>query len=330
MTIAAATWSACSASTRRPTGRTRSTARAGRTRRPTATPTSSIELLHARGDEPLAVLGPTVRLDFEGDQWTFFKPDPPRPRALFGVDIHEMQPYRPLPDQIAELLGRGRTMTVELDAWFLPDTSATSYRAEHVKTSIIPEAIDPARRAAALLPQRVAVRARGCRLPRHLPARSDSMPTVLPPYTELVSFDAGPRRDGAGPARARRSTRSAITWRSAPASDPFARFGTHLAAELPDLLAGDAAAYHAYAFATVRMAGAGFELLRGPRRLAPRRRRRVRRRGPGAGSSMAPRCSASSSPGSAHSIRTRPMAAMRGPGRGRHGRASGARSAERR
>src|SRR5207244_4485377 len=33
-----------------------------------------IELLHARGDEPLAAMGFTVRMDFEGDQWTFFKP----------------------------------------------------------------------------------------------------------------------------------------------------------------------------------------------------------------------------------------------------------------
>ena len=60
-----------------------------------------IELLHARGDEPLAVLGSTVRLDFEGDQWTFFKPHPADLEGLFGIDIHEMQPYRPLPSQIA-------------------------------------------------------------------------------------------------------------------------------------------------------------------------------------------------------------------------------------
>ena len=32
-------------------------------------------------------------------------------------------------------------------------------------------------------------------------------------------------------------------------------------ADLPGLLAGDAALYHAYTFATFRMAGAGFELL---------------------------------------------------------------------
>jgi len=99
-----------------------------------------IELLHAHGDEPLAALGSNVRMDFEGDQWTFFKPSPSDIESLFGVDIHEMQPYRPLPLQIAELLGQGRTLTVEVDAWHLPDTLATSYRTEHVKSSIAAEA----------------------------------------------------------------------------------------------------------------------------------------------------------------------------------------------
>ena len=33
-----------------------------------------IELLHACGYEPLAAFGHLTRMDFEGDQWTFFKP----------------------------------------------------------------------------------------------------------------------------------------------------------------------------------------------------------------------------------------------------------------
>ena len=42
-------------------------------------------------------------MDFEGDQWTFFKPLAVDIETLFGVDIHEMQPYRPMPDQVAEV-----------------------------------------------------------------------------------------------------------------------------------------------------------------------------------------------------------------------------------
>jgi hypothetical protein len=48
-----------------------------------------------------------------------------------------------------------------------------------------------------------------------------------------------------------------------PGDNPFPRFAVHLHDELPDLLTGDAERYHAYAFATSRMAGAGFEILAG-------------------------------------------------------------------
>ena len=61
-----------------------------------------VELLHAHGDEPLAAMGFLVRMDFEGDQWTFFKSPPDDLERLFGVDIHGMQPYRALTTQVEE------------------------------------------------------------------------------------------------------------------------------------------------------------------------------------------------------------------------------------
>jgi Domain of unknown function (DUF1839) len=217
-----------------------------------------IELLHGRGDEPLAAMGTTVRLDFEGDQWTFFKPDPADLERLFGIDIHEMQPYRPIPTEIAELLGQGRTMTVELDAWFLPDTAATSYRTEHVKTTVIPEAIDLADGRLHYFHNGSLYALDGADYRGIFRIGIDD-PTVLPPYTELVRFDSGPRLEGAA---LRDEARQRLRYhldRVHP-GNPFERFGARLADDLPALLAGDDAGYHAYAFATVRMAGAGFEL----------------------------------------------------------------------
>jgi hypothetical protein len=213
-----------------------------------------IELLHARGDEPLAAIGATARLDFEGDQWTFFKPDPGDLKRLYGVDVHEMQPYRPLPDQIAEQLAAGRTMTVELDAWFLPDTAATSYRTAHVKTTVIAEAID---RDAEVL--RYFHNAGLYELSGE-DYRGIFTPGALPPYCELVRFDAGPRLEGEA---LRAAARSLLARHVAlrPATNPFERFGVALERELPGLLQGDPEHYHAYAFATVRMVGSGFELL---------------------------------------------------------------------
>jgi hypothetical protein len=218
-----------------------------------------IELVHARGDEPLAALGCLVRTDFEGDQWTFFKPPPDDLEALFGIDIHEMQPYRSLPLQIAEQIGAGRTIIVELDSWFLPDTQATSYRNEHVKTSVAVEAIDLERRWMRYFhgPGLFELEAEDYDGVFRLAGEPD--PWILPPYTELVRFDAGPRLEGD---ELRRASRDSLRrhLRHRPAANPFAGFGRQLELELPSLLDGGLEAYHAYAFATVRMVGAAFEL----------------------------------------------------------------------
>jgi Domain of unknown function (DUF1839) len=218
-----------------------------------------IELLHARGLEPLAAMSCAVRMDFEGDQWTFLKPFPEDLERLFGVDIHEMQPYRPLTEQIAEQIACGRTLIVELDSWYLPDTSSTSYRAEHVKSSIVAEAIDPDSQRlhyfhATGLYELSDEDFRGVfRLGR--PFSED----VLPPYTELVRFDAGaPLGDEDLRDAARTLLRRDLD--HGPRDNPFVRFAAQLERDLPRLLAGDAADYHAYAFATVRMAGSAFEV----------------------------------------------------------------------
>jgi hypothetical protein len=218
-----------------------------------------IELLHARGEEPLAAMGCTVRMDFEGDQWTFFKPFPEDLEQLFGVDVHEMQPYRPLPEQAAEQIAQGQTLIVELDSWHLPDTAATSYRSEHVKSSVVVEAIDTTGERlryfhATGLYELAGEDYRGVfRLGR--PFSED----VLPPYTELVRFDAGPRLRGE---ELRDAARDLLRGHLArrPATNPFLRFSAQLERDLPRLLDGDAGDYHAYAFATVRMAGSAFEV----------------------------------------------------------------------
>ena len=173
-----------------------------------------------------------------------------------------MQPYRPLPEQIAEQLAAGRTMIVELDAWYLPDTAATSYRARARQ--------DDDRRPRRSTARRERLRyfhnaglyeleRRG--LPRLLPARRPARPALLPPYTELVRFDAGRAADRARRCATRRATLLRRHLALRPAANPFVRFGAALERDLPALLEGDPPHYHAYAFATVRMVGSGFELL---------------------------------------------------------------------
>ncbi|HWG07946.1 MAG TPA: DUF1839 family protein [Solirubrobacteraceae bacterium] len=218
-----------------------------------------IEFLHARGDEPLAMMGCVLRVDFEGDQWTFFKPVPEQIELLYGVDIHEMQPYRPLPEQIAEQIARERTIIVELDSFYLPDTESTSYRHEHVKSSVVAESID-----------RENERLRYFHGPGYYELEGEDYrgvfrlgrpfsDDVLPPYTELVRLDVhAPLRGEELRAAARELLVEHVARRPRP--NPFVRFGHQLAADLPRLLEGDHAAYHDYAFATVRMVGSAFEV----------------------------------------------------------------------
>lgn len=218
-----------------------------------------IELLHACGYEPLAAFAHLVRMDFEGDQWTFFKPPPDDLERLFGVDIHEMQPYRSLPVQIAEQLAGGRTVIVELDSWFLPDTAATSYRAEHVKTSVAADAIDLDAEVLRYFHGPGLFELAGEDF-RGIFRLDGTDADALPPYMELVRFDAGPRLCG-DELRAASAALLARHLRRRPERNPFTRFGQQLSATLPELLAQGAGAYHAYAFATVRMAGSAFEVL---------------------------------------------------------------------
>ncbi|HTX46911.1 MAG TPA: DUF1839 family protein [Solirubrobacteraceae bacterium] len=218
-----------------------------------------IELLHARGDEPLAMLGFIVGTDWEGDQFTYAKPPYADMERLFGVGVHEMLPYLTVPEHIEQQLTLGRTVLVEIDAWYLPDTAATSYRREHLKTTVAPETID-----------RDAERMRYFHNGgffeldgedyrgafRMLPHFTED---VMEPFIELVRFDAGPRFTG-DELQARARELLAYHYERRPARNPFIAWGKQLQNDLPRLLDGDAEDYHAYAFVTVRMVGSAFEL----------------------------------------------------------------------
>jgi hypothetical protein len=218
-----------------------------------------IELLHGCGYEPLAAFGHLLRMDFEGDQWTFFKPPPEDLELLFGLDIHEMQPYRPLPVQIAEQIERGRTIIVELDSWYLPDTASTSYRSEHVKTSIAADAIDLDTQTLRYFHSAGLHELHGEDYRGVFRIGGPVSDDVLPPYTELARFDAGAPLRG-DPLRAAALVLLRRHLAKRPATNPFERFGVQLTRELPALLEYGLEEYHAYAFATVRMAGSAFEI----------------------------------------------------------------------
>jgi hypothetical protein len=214
-----------------------------------------IELLHAHGIDPASTMSFACTVGFEEDQWTFFKLPLDQILHFCGIECHEMQLYRPTVGHVVEQLRRGRTMIIETDSFYLPDTAGTSYRSAHSKSSIAIEAIDTA----------------GERLHYFHGAGSHALSgedfrgvfrlgrtfsgDVLPPYAELVRFDAGPRLDGDDLRRAAFDMlRQHLARR--PRRNPWLEFGARVVSDLPDLVSGAASSH--VAFATVRQCGAAF------------------------------------------------------------------------
>ena len=210
-----------------------------------------IELLHAHGREPLAGLGCALSLDHEGDQFTFFKPRQDEIEALYGIDIHELQPYRSFTSHLENQMAQGNTLIVEVDAWWLPDTRGMSYRSAHVKTSIAVDTLEPDRL--------VYFHGNGLYELTGEDRARVLVPDGLPGYVEVVRFDAGPRLEGEElRAVARELLRDHLLRR--PSRSPFVAFGEQLGRELDDVLAMSPEDVHVFAFATTRMAGAAMAL----------------------------------------------------------------------
>jgi hypothetical protein len=219
-----------------------------------------IELVNARGDEALAMLGSIVRTDWEGDQFTYAKPLAADLDRLYGIDIHEMLPYRTLPEHIEEQLTQGRTVLVEIDAYYLPDTATTSYRREHLKTTVAPEAIDRAGEWMRYFHNAGFYELEGEDYRGAFRMLDHFTEDVMDPFTEVVTFDAGPRLTGEGLRAAAREL-LAHHLRRRPTRNPFEAWADQLEHDLPRLLEGSEEDYHEYAFVTARMVGSAFELL---------------------------------------------------------------------
>jgi hypothetical protein len=219
-----------------------------------------IELLHSRGLEPRAGLAFTLGLDFEGDQYTFFKYPHRDLRVLYGIDVQELNIWHPLTRHAAEQCALGRVLMPEVDAFFLPDTAGVSYRYEHGKTTIAIAAIDVEREELRYF------HARGF----HTLGGNDFAGVfrtgehvgdvgVLPPYAEIAKLDAVRALNVAElTERAVALTRFHLA--AAPSMNPITRHAACLADDLAWLREQPLDSFHKYAFATVRQAGSCFGL----------------------------------------------------------------------
>lgn len=217
-----------------------------------------VELLHAWGHEPIAALPFTFAIDFEGDQWTFFKFKHADLFELYGLDVQELAIWRPMVEHLEEQVERGRPVLVELDSYFLPDTAGTAYQREHVKSTVAVNAIDVAQEWLGYFHNQSYHELHGDDFARVLHSRTPKDPAILPPYVEFV------KRRGAGLRGHDLVEASLVLLRReltlVPIQNPFLAFKTRFEKDLHWLANETLAMFHIYSFATLRQFGACFEL----------------------------------------------------------------------
>jgi len=220
-----------------------------------------IEMLHSLGVEPLAVLGSTAAVDFEGDNFTFYKPDHEDLRAFFGVDFQELNVWLPLLEHAVHHVGEGKFLSTEADSFWLPDTSGTDYRRNHVKSTIIVADVDTASKRLGYFHNAGYFELEGEDFEqtfRMIPPAPDAV--VLPLFAELVRVDRI-RKPAAGELAAMARERLRVHFARRPRTNPVDRFHAQFEAYLPEMQERGLPHYHAWAFATTRQLGASAELL---------------------------------------------------------------------
>lgn len=215
-----------------------------------------IEILHTWGLDPVAGLAFTVGTDFDGEQWTMFTYPDEDLRVLYGIEVHEMNVWRPLLEHVEEHLRLGQLVAVDVDAYFLPDTAGVTYRHGHQKTTVTVQALDRARRRMGYFHNGGYAALGGDDFDGifHLAGWADPLAGAMPPFVLTIRLD--------GVRHHRGDLVDAVVGRLTshlerrPMDNPVSRLGKRVGEELPEIRAGGVRAFHRYAFGTCRHLGA--------------------------------------------------------------------------
>jgi len=219
-----------------------------------------IELLHALGCEPVAALPFTLGIDFEGDQWTFFKFPLGDLHALYNLDVQELAIWRPLVRHVEEQVEQGRPVLVELDSYYLPDTAGTAYRLDHVKSTVAAVAIDVEQHRLGYFHGQGYYELEGQDFVDVFRLGGATDPAALPPYVEFVKGAHRAQLQGEELLHASLALlRKHLGY--LPEHNPFIAFRQRFQQDLPWLMNEDLQTFHQYSFATLRQYGACFELV---------------------------------------------------------------------
>lgn len=218
-----------------------------------------IELLHARGLEPIAALPFTLGIDFEGDQWTFFKYQLADLYDLYALDVQELAIYRPLTAHIEEQLSLGRPLLVELDSFYLPDTAGSAYQLEHVKTTVAVAELDMQQQRLGYFHAQGYYHLQGDDFVNIFHLGGEKHPAILPPYCEIVKTAAVPPLQGEELLKASLGLLKRQLQRL-PVENPFVKFRARFEADMQWLAHEPISTFHQYSFATLRQFGSCYEL----------------------------------------------------------------------
>jgi hypothetical protein len=218
-----------------------------------------IEVLHALRLEPRAIMPFVLGLDFEGDQWTFFKPPHGEIYELYGLDVQELTVWKPLLEHAREHLPAGRLISTESDAYWLPDTAGTDYRRNHVKTTIVVNAIDVENQRMDYFHNGSYHRMEGEDFRQLFQIGLPNHSTHLPLFAEFIRIE---RRKDLPTLELARASRELVARHLSrrPRINPISRFAERFEADLPVLHQKGLDYYHQWAFGTLRQLGAAFEL----------------------------------------------------------------------
>jgi len=218
-----------------------------------------IELLHALGHEPVAVMPFTLAIDFEGDQWTFFKPPLSDIYELYGIDVQELAVWQPLVQHIEQQVALGKPVLVELDSYYLPDTAGMAYQLAHVKSTVAVVEIEVERRHLGYFHGQGYYHLSGDDFDSAFRLCDEPDPAILSPYVEIAKQRRNNKLDDAQTLEI-----SLVLLRKhlklLPVVNPFHGFKAKLEKDLDWLMNEDIETFHQYSFATLRQFGACYEL----------------------------------------------------------------------
>jgi Domain of unknown function (DUF1839) len=161
---------------------------------------------------------------------------------------------RTLPNHLEDHIALGRLITIDVDAWWLPDTEGLTYKTAHQKTTVAVQMIDVEAGRIGYFHNGGYYELGGEEYERLI---ADEAVAVIPPYAEAIDLEHLRREENLRPL-ALELAREHFGRR--PTANPVAEMRKRLEDDLPWLVKDGIDTFHRYAFGSIRQCGSNAEL----------------------------------------------------------------------